>query len=109
MGHILLTALNKHRNYITDACASARHASALCAADGHARACVRGGARYTHGHRDAQDVGTPPAQPPFSSQHKSSCDTKPTPVTVIPCLAHIFRGGIWVSLYLLLEINLLSN
>lgn len=39
MSHIRLRALKTHRNYVTDARASARHADVLCAADGHARAC----------------------------------------------------------------------
>lgn len=55
---------------------------------------VRGGATYTHRHRDARDEGTPPAQPPFPSQHKFSCNMKPTWGTEIPCLAHVFKGGI---------------
>lgn len=95
MGHILLIALNKHRNYITDACASARHASVLCAADGHAHAYVRGGATYTHRHRE-RCVGhrhsSSPISLSFSTQvllryktHASDCN---------PCLVHVFRGGI---------------
>lgn len=55
MGHSPLTALSRHGNYITAACASARHVSVLCAADGHARAYVRGGVPYSHKHRAVQD------------------------------------------------------
>lgn len=90
-GHMLLTVLNRHRNYITDACASARHASVLCS--GWARTCVWGGATDTHRHGDAQEgPSSSPASLP--SQHKSSCEMKPTPATVPACLAHVLRGGI---------------
>ena len=37
-GRILLRALNKHRKYITDACASARHA--VCSRWAHTGACA---------------------------------------------------------------------
>lgn len=46
---------------------------------------------YTHRHRDAQDTGTPPTQPPALSLHKSSCDRKPILVTLLPRLAHVSR------------------
>lgn len=59
-----------------------------------ARTCVCAWRRDVHPQAQMCRTGTPPAQPPSSSQHKSSCDMKPTLVTVIPCLVHIFRGGL---------------
>lgn len=106
-GHILLTASKKHRNYITDACAGARHAGVPCAADGHTRACVRGGATHAHRHRDEQNTDTPPAQPPFPSQHQPFCRRNPTQATesrVWP----MFSGEVSESCFIFLWGNLLS-
>lgn len=55
MGCPLLLGLSRCRNYITDACASTRHASVLCTADGHAHTCAHEGAMHTHWHRDAME------------------------------------------------------
>lgn len=55
-GRILLLALNRHRNYVTDAWTGARNASVLCAADGHARVCVRVEAQRTPTGTEMQDV-----------------------------------------------------
>lgn len=77
MSHILLIALKTPRNYITDACASARHAVCCVQRTGtHMR--VRGGATYTHRHKDEQDTDAPPAPPPFLFQHQPSCSRSPT-------------------------------
>lgn len=55
---------------------------------------VRGGATYTHRHKDEQDTDAPTAQPPFPFQHQPSCSRNPTKATEIPFMAHVFRGGI---------------
>lgn len=65
----------------------------LCAADGHARACVHGEAMYTHRHRHTRDAAF--LQPhPLPFQTEFSCNRSPVRVTEIPCLAHAFRAGI---------------
>lgn len=64
---------------------------------------VRRRDRHPQARRCAGDP--PPAQPPFPSRHKSSCEMKPTPATVTPCWAHVFRGGIGVLLCFPLEVN----
>lgn len=65
----------------------------LCAADGHAHACVRGGATYTTGTEMQQDAGPPSAQPP-SPPNEPSFNRKPMQVAKTPYVAHVFRDRI---------------
>lgn len=61
-----------------------------CAADGHTHACAE--AQRTPTGTEMHRTDPLLAWPPFPSLHKSSCEMKPTLVTVTPCLAHVFRG-----------------
>lgn len=65
MGYPLLLGFSQCRNYITDACASTRHASVLCSADGHAHTCAHEGAMYTHGTEMQWNSVLPPSLPLF--------------------------------------------
>lgn len=79
----------------------------LCAADGHARACVRGGAANTHRHEDTQDVAILQARP-LPVLTKRSCNRNPMWVTEIPRSAHICRAGVQVLLDFPLGLSLLN-
>ena len=66
MGSPLPLGLSRCRKYITGACASTRHASVLCTADGHTHTCAHEGAMYTHWHGDALELSAPSQASLFS-------------------------------------------